>query len=205
MSIPYNQGIPNPNNNPSADVFLMQENAVSLFQWPIVDHIGFGTGVSGSHKKITFTDFVSPPPATPLASGSVAYSKGGSASPSTAQMVFQNSNATFLMSCIRAFGQMTIQASTPVVDITFGNSYNVITTPGASQQNGNVYTITLANDCITGTNARVFINFSNNAFVNVAGLFNTRANYTLGVNQIIITTAGPVSVGSFINFVILQA
>jgi len=63
MSIPYNFGIPNPPNNPSADVPLMQINANSIFNFVAIDHVGFNTAISSSgyHNVIHFSNQAADP------------------------------------------------------------------------------------------------------------------------------------------------
>jgi hypothetical protein len=206
MGIPINANIPNPPNRPSDDVVPMRANTNSMIQYVAVDHVGFSSSEpSGTHKQVTFKEFASAPPTpTPGSEESVAYSAAGQASNSTAQMVFQNGSAKFLMSCIRAFGQMAIQPGSPTVNIDFRNSHNVVV-GSSSQQNGSTYTITLENNCVTGNNALVFISFSNPIYNSASFLGNTRASYSLTTNQLVIVVAVTPAVGTFINFVILQA
>ena len=60
--ISYNNNIPNPPNNPSADVSLMQQNTNSIDQIIAVDHFSFnvGTNNSGTHKQVTLTNEAPP-------------------------------------------------------------------------------------------------------------------------------------------------
>jgi hypothetical protein len=52
--IGYDQNIPNPPNNPSNDVGIMQTNALALFNILKVDHFGFNVNNSGWHQQATF-------------------------------------------------------------------------------------------------------------------------------------------------------
>lgn len=54
MSTNYTPGIPNPPNNPSADVPIMQSNATSINNIWMPDHISFNNTAAGLHKQVTF-------------------------------------------------------------------------------------------------------------------------------------------------------
>ena len=54
MTFPYTAGIPNPPNNPSQDVPVMQTNANTINSWVQVDHTGFNNANAGIHKQVTF-------------------------------------------------------------------------------------------------------------------------------------------------------
>lgn len=60
--IPYNNNIPNPPNDPSADVSLMQQNTNSIDQLITIDHFSFnvGTNNSGTHKQVTLSNEAAP-------------------------------------------------------------------------------------------------------------------------------------------------
>jgi hypothetical protein len=57
----YNENIPNPPNNPSNDVGIMQTNAQAIDSIIAVDHVGFNTDNGGSHNQITFAKNQSAP------------------------------------------------------------------------------------------------------------------------------------------------
>jgi hypothetical protein len=54
MTFSYNGAIPNPPNDPAADVGTMQQNATSIGNIIAVDHVGFNTAGGGQHKQVTF-------------------------------------------------------------------------------------------------------------------------------------------------------
>jgi hypothetical protein len=56
----YNLGIPNPPNNPSNDVPLMQINTNSISSLISVDHVGFKTNGSGIHRQVTLLNEAAP-------------------------------------------------------------------------------------------------------------------------------------------------
>jgi hypothetical protein len=53
MSFPYNPNVPNPPDNPSADVGDMHTNANSISTIMAVDHFGFNNNNGGKHQQVT--------------------------------------------------------------------------------------------------------------------------------------------------------
>lgn len=55
MSSPtYTIGSPVPTNPPGNDVVNMQNNSIAISNWTTVDHVTFGSAVSGTHNQVTF-------------------------------------------------------------------------------------------------------------------------------------------------------
>lgn len=197
---PYNPNIPNPPNQPSQDVFLMQTNTNSINSILAVDHISFRANNGGTHNQTQFSQFSSGPIPSGTAS-SVAYPAAGVASTSTAQMYFKNSQATTLMSCVKAFASITVPNTTqnvtvPLPDTSVTNSYNILISGSTINRAvvSAIITINLQPNCVIGTNACVL-------------LTGAAASYTINSNQIVITvnTNPSAVVGARINFAILQA
>ena len=197
---PFNENVPATGHDPSNDYQTMQQNNVSSFGIMGVDHLTYGTNGAGTHVQTTFKQYASP--ANPATNASVAYPAAGVASNSTAEYFFKNSQATFLLSALKAFGQISISAvtSTPITTIT--NSYNV--NVGTSSQafngapnRGVVYTINLNNNIINTNNAAVFLT-TNSTFFDSLG-------YSLTPTTLTITLRYSGSTPSLLNFAILQA
>lgn len=196
----YNDNIPNPPNKPSADVGLMQTNTNSINGIIAVDHISFVADDGGTHNQTQFANFsVGPIPGN--TESSVAYPAAGVASNSTAQYYFKNSQASFLVSCVRVFGSIVIPNTTQNVSVPLPgssviNSYNVVIA-GSTVNRGvtNAFVIiNLTPNAVIGTNACVLLTGSGSL------------SYTLSSNQIRINVSSSGSViGSVINFAILQA
>lgn len=200
----YNQGIPNPPNQPSQDVPLMKINTNSISGIIAVDHIGFEANNGGTHLQTQFVDFSAGgiPAGTPA---SVAFPAAGSASSTVAEYYFKNSLATLLISGVKAFGSLTFQtlSTGPAVALQFSNGYNIVLSGSTQQQTGagiNVFTINLSPGCVVGTNAVVFI-YAGTQFTL------SYATYVVNANQLVITynsIPSPANPG-IINFAILQA
>lgn len=214
--IPYNQGIPNPNNNPSSDVFPMLENANSLFAWPQIDHVGFGTGAiaSGTHAKITFAKLTDPAPPTPLNDASVSYTEAKQSDVSRPNMVFQDKFSTYLMSAIKAFATIQIQTlpfNTPTNLISLNYSNIIVTkdpTPLTSTQttlnNGDIrFDIDLTENCLSSNDICLIVNLNYGTSTDWA----TRYVVDYLTNSLTITlfSGSHNSRPTSLNFVILQA
>lgn len=209
----YNLNIPNPPNRPSSDVNLMQTNTNSIAGWASIDHVGYGTtnNLGGTHLQTAFGGF-STGPLPPGPEGSVMYPAAGTASNTTSQLYFDNSLASVVISAVRAFGSIPAPTFTgpypQTIDITPSNSYNVLVGVGQSNvsrasTNANiVYQIKLETNCVSGTNAAVFITPSNEPGLPSLNFY----SYVLTSNVLTITLSGNTvpSAPSFLNFAILQ-
>ena len=200
----FNENVPATGHTPSQDYTAMQNNYLSTQLILGVDHVTFNTSnpAQGTHLQTTFNQFATP--SGPTASGSsVAYPAAGLASSTTAQYYFQNTQATFLISAIRAFASITVpvvapNTTLPIPGGAFTNSYNIVLL-GSTQRYiigipSTVLTINLSPNCMTGTNACVLI------YSSVGQL-----SYTLNTNQIVITIPGTLNNPVLVNFAILQA
>lgn len=148
MTISYNLGIPAASHNPSTDQPDMLTNTNAVNTILAVDHVSFNTANGGQHLQSTFPGFASPS-APPVTAASVAYPAAGVADSSRAQLYFQNSQKTFLLSSIRAFALCSGSGG-----ITGGQSLNVTSVVRNSIGN---YTITLNANAVVGTNYLVFV------------------------------------------------
>jgi hypothetical protein len=123
----YTLNIPNSANNPSFDQPNMEVNNNSAAAIWLDDHYGFGDDNGGLHQQSTYPNTVTPGSSTNLSS--VAYTTAGMASPTTPQYVYQNSQGTFPLSGVRAFGVFTVTAANAV---TLSNGYNVSSATAAA-------------------------------------------------------------------------
>jgi hypothetical protein len=104
MSINYVTNIPFATHNPSSDQPNMEIDTNAVNQWTGIDHIPFNVGaglVSGQHKQVTFNGFNVPGAQT--TPNSVEYTNSTASTPA-GQLFWVNSNATYHLSPIRAWG-----------------------------------------------------------------------------------------------------
>lgn len=156
MSIPYNLGIPAASHNPSVDQPNMKINNDAIAQLIDIDHVGFnatnpGFPTSGRHKQAYFDNVITP--TAPTGTQSVIYPSADLNSNTNA--FFQNPNAAYLLSCVKAFGVFTSNG-TSTSSVTASNYYNInstITKPGPSNA---LYRVTLNSNVVTGNNVVVF-------------------------------------------------
>jgi len=178
-------GIPAANNNPSADQPRMLNNFTAISNLINVDHIGFNTTLQGQHKQVTFNSN-NVPALAPTDPTSILYTNVGSAS-SVAELFYQNANAIYLLSCIKAFGNFVTSVSTT----TFTNSYNFASISGGS----GTYTLTLNTNVVSTNNIVVLIN-SGSPLSSISWSF---------VNPVLtITTNPPLAFNINISLAILQ-
>lgn len=183
----YNGGIPAANNNPSVDQNPMLENFTSINQIIGVDHVTFNTNNGGQHLQVTYTGTATPSvPADPMA---IAFTKNDSGG--HPNNYFTNSQSTFLMTGIKAFGSFTTVASAGTV--TAINSYNVASISFSGSPN-NTYTVTLNSNVVNGNNVVIQISRSN-TLLNIG-------SYTFA-NPVLTISGAPANY--IISFMILQA
>jgi hypothetical protein len=155
----YYPNIPNPPDNPSFDVSLMQTNSGSINSIVGTDHLTFkqaqggGPGVTdGQHKQVTFANTF-PPSGTPTNPLSILYTTPGTANTVT-DMRYINNNGTFPVNLIRAYGFCT------AAGVSADQQINVATfarTPGFGAGS---FDITLTTNTVTGLNFGVLVSAS---------------------------------------------
>lgn len=188
----YTTDIPAAGNNPSLDQDPMMVNTNSISAWSAVDHLGFKVENGGTHTQITFANQVVAP--SPINGTAIIYPiiPQGSASPNP-QVVLNNSlpassdaamGASFILSCVKAFGVFTPSSS--LVN-SFLNSMNA-TISGSNA----AYTITITGNAVVSSSASIFIYQSNNSGPRITSFDGT------------ILILGNISVGQNVSFVILQ-
>jgi hypothetical protein len=167
-SFTYYANIPNAPDNPSFDQPLMQTNATSINGIIAVDHVTFniknpsGGGATpgqggGQHLQVTFNSKNVPggAPTDPLSimyTNNVSSGASNTASASTVASVFyQNANAIFPVSMIRAFGSFDNTA-------TSLNTWNMT----AVRNSAGSFTITMPNNVCTGTNYLIIVSNTGN-------------------------------------------
>lgn len=158
-SFNYYANIPNAPDNPSFDQPLMQVNSQSINSLIAVDHVGFkstgsgGPGTSGGqHLQVTFNGKNVPggAPTDPLSivfTNNVAMGAFNTASASTiAETFFQNANAIYPVSMIKAFGCFD-NAGNPL------NTWNM----SCSRTSAGIFVISMPTNCCTGTSYNIQI------------------------------------------------
>lgn len=139
----FTSNIPAANNNPSADQPLIEGNFTAINNWTLVDHVGFNTSGQGQHLQVFYNatpNYITPPGA-PSGNNSILYTQAGG-SATQAELYFQNSVSTFLISSIKAFGSFV---GTTGSTVNASNMTCVRTSAGR-------YTITLTANAVTTNN-----------------------------------------------------
>lgn len=198
MTFSFSTTVPATNNDPSVDQPVMLANNVSEAGIWEVDHIGFNAQNGGTHKQVNYITTRSAP--TPVDPASMAYTNVGIDSPTHPQNYFTNSQGTFPLSSIRAFGNFVVNNAAGNVVPT--NSFNLIAAANAIVQTGNgsgvtSFAITLKPNVLNSTNAIVFV---------MSGSSAATFNYSLSsaVTLTIQKTNTSSIVGSTVNFLIIQ-
>ena len=185
----FNPNVPGANNLPSQDQPVMQQNNQASFEWVEVDHIGYNQGpATGFHKLVTYNTVQDPP--SPANTVGINYTANGAVS-AFPNLFYKNSQATFMLSCLRAFGVFTTTAGN--ANLTLDNGFGVlptITKPGPGQ---GIYTINLSPNVVSGNNVVVFTNATNTA----------SPSYSFASGVLTITFSG--GPAKQISFLVMQA
>ncbi len=184
----YNAGIPAANNNPSVDQNPMLENFTSINQIVAVDHVTFNTNNGGQHLQVTYNNISSQTSQTDPQSVSFT-ANDSSGHPNN---FFKNSQGTFFMSCIKAFGCFNATTGMGNVTLAAGQYYNV--NPTVTKPNAAAYAITLVANAVSGTNVVIFATESNNS----------SPSYSLTGSVLTLSNTSSVNT-PLISFIILQA
>lgn len=183
--------IPATPHYPGDDQPQMLTNNLSIGQFVNVDHISFTTEGAGWHKQVTFPNNFPPGVNVPTNNQSRIFTDAGSAS-SSPFLQWINSQATFPLSAIRAFGVVNVDAG---LVPTIKNSYNVASVSGS----GFNLLVNLKPGAIVTTDADELPAM----FFLLTSLSSNRVMTPTisGTNQI---TAGSLVANSIVNFVVLQ-
>ena len=183
----FNPTVPNAPNNPSVDQPVMLNNTVSEFGIWTQDHVGYNMLNGGTHLQTTFAQY-----ATPSLVGtapSVAFPAAGVDDPAHAQFYFQNPQATYPLSAVKAFGSFV--STMPGIAPTFLNQYNV--NLSMVSKTGNIYSIPLIANVVSSSNVIAIVTTSS-----IVATF----SYTFTSPTLSIT--GPSFYTGNYNFLILQ-
>lgn len=163
MSDTYTNDIPVPTNPPASDVLNMQNNTKAVFEWVQVDHVGFNSDPNtGVHNQVNFASNQASPALIGTSVGEI-WTKAGTAA-STAQLFFKNTAASFQISVIRAWGNLSGSGMALPAQ-----SYNVATI--AHVNGSGTYTITLTAGAVASQSFGIIATCTNNgttAFVATA-------------------------------------
>ena len=198
MSFPYNPSIPSTSSGPSQDASTIQSNFNSIQSLIAIDHVTFtGTsGTNGRHNQVTFNATQTPGmQSDPV---STLFTANGTASVHP-NLNFINSQATFLLSAVNAFGSFNdITGATG--NITPLNQFNVNGMIVKGNPVGGVftYTITLNANVVGGNNIVFFYNY------NAVG---ASRNFSYTLSNPVLTIGPGSSIGSLqtFSFLVLQA
>lgn len=140
--IPYNSTVPVPSHFPGNDVNEMQQNTGSINTIWGRDHYTFNNDLYGQHQFNTF-----PLPVVPSSSldpSGVVYTKLGTAASSSPQLFFQNAQANFHISPIKAWGLLN------PTGVQAGQAWNIISVSYADTFN-RLWTVTMNSGAVNGT------------------------------------------------------
>lgn len=187
--VTYNRDIPDGPNNPSRDQPLMKTNTNSVDDILKVDHVSFNTANSGFHKQVTFNAKTTQGAQTDPQS--VVFTNDGVANTAHPQLYFKNSQATFPLSSIRAFGSF-VSTNNAIIAPGLGSFLNFYNIASFSHTlNTTVYTITLTTNAVNTDNVIVLTTISTN----------TALTYQFSAGVLTLTTS---AIGPIVNFLILQ-
>lgn len=186
----YDLDIPFEDNNPSVDQPRMRQNTNSIDGLLNEDHYSFETdNFDGWHKKCTFPAPVTP--AAPTGDAAVVSTRAGTAS-TRPDFVYQNSNATFPVSIIRAAASFTLPAANGTFPIN--NGFNIVNSEFTRIGSLN-YQLILQNNVVTGDNVIVVTGISSSANLNPRYSF-SNPSLSIVLNNFI--------VGTRVSVVVLQ-
>ena len=141
MSFVYTIGVPNPPNNPSADVPKMQTNTTSIYNLINVDHVPFNNSNGGKHKQVQIQQ-VAALPAGLVSGFNTIYSKSANPGPSGQLFFTQGSSGN----------QVQLTAATTGVPTTAANGVSFL--PGGLLiQWGTALNVTAVGVAVTFTRA----------------------------------------------------
>lgn len=158
MSIPYNNNIPQPLDNPSISQGEFLTNFSGVDQWTNVDHFQFSNTNAGLHRQVTFPGVGIA--GTPSGFGSTLYTAAGTAANTSAQLFWKNANATFHASPIKAWG---LANSGGIISSQSSNATVVRNAVGN-------YTVTMPAGVVNGTNYAVMVSCQMNNAFNIGGI-----------------------------------
>lgn len=182
----FDNTIPASNNSPSADQPKMLINNVSTDAILEIDHVSFNSVDGGTHKQVTFSS--ENVPGAIADPQSVLYTDVGIEAPTHPQLFWKNSQATFPVSCIRAFGSFNPFNGV----VTAIAEYNLVSITGSVS--GTTYTIPLTTNSVNGNDIVCLIFQSD---TNTHNLRYTFTNPTLVIRDVRLA-------GGTVNFVIIQ-
>jgi hypothetical protein len=184
--VAYNSQVPTASHWPGNDQQPMQTNFASIQSLIDIDHVDFEQDQYGQHKQINYSALQ---PSPSIAAGAVGLSFVKNDTASNANNFFQNATATYLMSCVKAFGVFTCTSGN--ADVTSPNFFNInatITKPGPGQI---TYAITLNSNVVSGNDVIILV---------TASTRNASPGYSFSNPTLMITG----DITSKISFIILQ-
>lgn len=188
----FDSGIPFAQNNPSSDQPKMLANNIANEGIWDVDHIGFNSNNGGTHLQNSYEGFSLGTllPGTPA---STAYPAAGVASSTRSQYYFKNTLGTYLLSSIKAFGVFVTQNTNGVIPPGSIMGMNIVSITASG--NGQINTIDLTPNAVTGTVVAVFADLSGSGDI---------LSWTMAANTLTITINAGATAARNLSFAILQ-
>lgn len=186
-NITYTEDIPNPPNDPSVDAPVMQQNTNAVATLLEEDHYGFNDNDGGEHQFVRIPNHVTP--SSPDDAEDSSIYTATSAVSGKANLLFQNQNATYLLSSIKAMGIITVTGSNSATIA----GYNLV---GTATKVGDIITFALSANVAPG---------STPIFLNSAYLSGNRnvASFSYSDPTVTLTLSGSSSSGT-IHFALLE-
>lgn len=180
MTFPINTNIPNGPNDPADDQVEIRTNFSNINSYLQVDHVEAGAIGNGEHLQVTYNSFN--PPSAPSDSVGIAFTDAGIARPASPMNYYINSQGTFPMTALRAFGVFTTQNIDGAV--VAGNGFNIVSITASAS--GQTYTIVLTTNSVNSDDVAIMVSTSfvaAGSFQNIAYSFTGSTLTITGVNQ----------------------
>lgn len=193
MTFTFDNTIPAANNDPSADQPDLLINNQSIASILDVDHIGFNQTSGGTHKQINFSSQNVPGAVADPAA--IEFTTAGTVAVHP-QLYYKNSQGTFPLSSIRAFGSFTLGATPAyVANSTFNVTGVVGYTPSSPLW---TYTVTLNANTVNNNTPVLIIPPASAGFVSAYGFAGGVITFIYNNN------ATPPSSANVQHFLVLQ-
>lgn len=143
-SYSFNTNVPFATDDPSDDQPDMKINNQSTNDILAVNHVTFNTANGGMHTRVDYVNTLTPGSVVDIDPISTAYTIPGVADPTHPQNVFTNSQGTFPLSALRAFGIFSLTTTPTII-----YSYNVASIAFVATR---TFNITLTANATSGNN-----------------------------------------------------
>lgn len=188
----FDNTIPAASHNPSTDQPIMLANNVSDDSIWAIDHIGYNANNGGTHTQITFINIPSVPSVS--STQSAIFPKVGSVDSTSANPWAINSAGSYNLNLIKAVGSFLVVNTNGAISFVSNTNMNCVSVVSSGGTPGSTYTIVLSSAVKTGGPSLVFLTCSARSSL----------SYTITGLTLVITVVSSLTVGSTINFMVVQ-